>query len=45
VGQNRVKCLLHARSDAELEIWGARRKMELLNGCSAGRSNSRLAKR
>lgn len=26
--EDRVKCLLHARSDAELEIWGARRKMD-----------------
>lgn len=29
VGDNRVKCILGAKSDAELEIWGARRKMEL----------------
>jgi exopolyphosphatase/guanosine-5'-triphosphate,3'-diphosphate pyrophosphatase len=27
VGQRSVKCVLTAKSDAELEIWGARRKM------------------
>lgn len=29
IREDRVKCLLSARSDAELEIWGARRKMGL----------------
>ena len=29
IRERRVKCILTARSDAELEIWGARRKMEL----------------
>jgi exopolyphosphatase/guanosine-5'-triphosphate,3'-diphosphate pyrophosphatase len=29
IREDRVKCLLTARSDAELEIWGARRKMDL----------------
>jgi exopolyphosphatase/guanosine-5'-triphosphate,3'-diphosphate pyrophosphatase len=28
IREDRVKCLLSARSDAELEIWGARRKMK-----------------
>jgi exopolyphosphatase / guanosine-5'-triphosphate,3'-diphosphate pyrophosphatase len=28
IGKKKVKCLLNAKSDAELEIWGARRKME-----------------
>jgi exopolyphosphatase/guanosine-5'-triphosphate,3'-diphosphate pyrophosphatase len=29
IRDRRVKCTLAARSDAELEIWGARRKMDL----------------
>jgi exopolyphosphatase/guanosine-5'-triphosphate,3'-diphosphate pyrophosphatase len=28
IGKKKVKCVLSAKSDAELEIWGARRKME-----------------
>lgn len=29
INEDRIKCLLTAKSDAELEIWGARRKMKL----------------
>lgn len=29
VGDRKVRCTVYARSDAELEIWGARRKMDL----------------
>jgi exopolyphosphatase/guanosine-5'-triphosphate,3'-diphosphate pyrophosphatase len=28
IGKRKIKCILAAKSDAELEIWGARRKME-----------------
>lgn len=29
IGRKKIQCTLSARSDAELEIWGARRKMDL----------------
>jgi exopolyphosphatase / guanosine-5'-triphosphate,3'-diphosphate pyrophosphatase len=29
IGRKKLRCTVYARSDAELEIWGARRKMDL----------------
>jgi hypothetical protein len=31
LGDKKVKCRVEARSDAEFEIWGARRKMEMFS--------------
>jgi len=31
LGDKKLKCKVEARSDAEFEIWGARRKMEMFN--------------
>ncbi|HVT87995.1 MAG TPA: Ppx/GppA phosphatase family protein [Tepidisphaeraceae bacterium] len=43
--QHRVKCLLTARSDAELEIWGAKRKMDLFERVFGRKIRFELAKR
>jgi exopolyphosphatase/guanosine-5'-triphosphate,3'-diphosphate pyrophosphatase len=43
--KKRIKCVLTARSDAELEIWGARRKMAWFKEVFGRRISFELAKR
>jgi exopolyphosphatase/guanosine-5'-triphosphate,3'-diphosphate pyrophosphatase len=45
VGDKGVKCVLTARSDAELEIWGARRKMDCFEDVFKRKIRFELAKR
>jgi exopolyphosphatase/guanosine-5'-triphosphate,3'-diphosphate pyrophosphatase len=45
VRDEKVKCILSATTDAELEIWGARRKMELFNKVFGRKMTFALAKR
>jgi exopolyphosphatase/guanosine-5'-triphosphate,3'-diphosphate pyrophosphatase len=45
IRDDRIKCLLQARSDAELEIWGARRKMDLFKKVFGRKIRFTLAKK
>ncbi|HMB96564.1 MAG TPA: HD domain-containing protein, partial [Tepidisphaeraceae bacterium] len=45
IREDKVKCILSAHSDAELEIWGARRKMQLFNKVFGRKMTFALAKR
>lgn len=45
VGRSKVRCTLSARSDAELEIWGARRKMGLFRKVFGREIRFSIAKR
>ena len=44
-GKKRIKCALQARADAELEIWGARRKMDWFDKVFGRKIDFVLAKR
>lgn len=45
IRERQVKCVLTAKSDAELEIWGARRKMKLFEKVFGRRISFEIAKR
>jgi exopolyphosphatase/guanosine-5'-triphosphate,3'-diphosphate pyrophosphatase len=45
IREKKVKCTLNATTDAELEIWGARRKMELFDRVFKRKMTFELAKR
>jgi exopolyphosphatase/guanosine-5'-triphosphate,3'-diphosphate pyrophosphatase len=44
IGEHKLKCKLLAKSDAEFEIWGARRKMEMFNDVFGREMSMELAK-
>jgi exopolyphosphatase/guanosine-5'-triphosphate,3'-diphosphate pyrophosphatase len=44
VGEHKARCRLVARSDAEFEIWGARRKMEMFDQVFGRKMSIELAK-
>jgi len=45
IREDRVKCLLTTKTDAELEIWGARRKMKLFEKVFSRKIRFELAKK
>jgi exopolyphosphatase/guanosine-5'-triphosphate,3'-diphosphate pyrophosphatase len=45
IRDDKVKCVLSSTTDAELEIWGARRKMQLFNKVFGRKMTFALAKR